>query len=77
MQKKRTEQILLDSKNQHEEEIKSLELMMKASQETMLQMSLKQQNTLDKLASSDKLIMQLYSENSQLLQALQLQSLAS
>jgi len=76
MQKQRTEQILLDSRNQHEEEIKSLEQMMKSAQETMLQMSLKQQQTLEKLAASDNLIMQLYTENSQLLQALQLQSLA-
>jgi len=45
MQKQRTEQILLDSRNQHEEEIKSLELMMKSAQETMLQMNLKQQQT--------------------------------
>jgi len=76
MQKQRTEQILLDSRNQHEEEIKSLELMMKSAQETMLQMSLKQKQTMEKLAASDNLIMQLYTENSQLLQALQLQSLA-
>lgn len=76
-QKQRTEQILLETKIQHHEEINSLELMMKASQETLHQMSLKHQQTLDKLSSSDLLIMDLYTENAHLLQALHMHQNAS
>nr|CAH0106025.1 unnamed protein product [Daphnia galeata] len=75
-QKHRTEQIMFENKVQHLAEINSLESMMKASQDTLRQMSLQHKQTMDKLAASDILIMELYTENAQLLQTLQLQNLS-
>ncbi|XP_057374956.1 ninein-like isoform X2 [Daphnia carinata] len=75
-QKLRTEQILFDTKAQHHAEITTLETMMKTSEDALRQMSLQHKQTMDKLASSDMLIMELYTENSQLLQALHLQNLS-
>lgn len=75
-QKLRTEQILFDTKAQHHAEITTLETMMKTSEDALRQMSLQHKQTKDKLAASDMLIMELYTENSRLLQTLHLQNLS-
>ncbi|EFX84463.1 hypothetical protein DAPPUDRAFT_222984 [Daphnia pulex] len=75
-QKHRTEQIMFETKVQHQAEINSLETMMKTSQDTLRQMSLQHKQTMDKLTSSDSLIMELYTENARLLETLHLQNLS-